>query len=214
MRNDMPLTENKPAMAANELTEARKYKEIVRLSCEKYLLRYPTTGQPITSIIAGIISRESAWGWKLKPPGPKGTGDKVERPLNRIVGNGERADYVLPPDDPPDDRLDRQLGFGRGLGQLDYDWDNVAAFGEWWKPEINIDHCCSILRNYLDYHIGKDLLSGNDLIRGMVASYNCGPRMVLKALKANLDIDAYTTGHNYSAGVLIRAEVFIKDGWT
>jgi hypothetical protein len=47
----------------------------------------------------------------------------------------------------------------------------------------------------------------------MVAAYNCGATATLNAIQAGLDVDAKTTGKDYSKDVLNRAGWFQLQGW-
>ena len=93
-------------------------------------------------------------------------------------------------------------GHGRGLMQIDdrfhSEWIKTGA---WKDPRQNINYACNLLK--------ANLASLGDL-RAAVAAYNCGAGNVGKALRRGLDVDAYTTGKDYSADVLKRAEKFRK----
>lgn len=143
------------------------------------------------SIIAGIGSRESAWGDSLTPPGPAGTGDRQPR-------HGR-----LPPDG---------LGFGRGLMQIDYDAHQFARTGPWRDPRENILYACEVLTSSLRYIIAHTGLTGADRVRGAIAGYNAGPGNVARSVAQGLGIDYYTVHHNYSSDVVARAQCFHDHG--
>lgn len=68
-------------------------------------------------------------------------------------------------------------------------------------------HGCEELAGNLAY-FKKLAVAGVDAQRAGIAAYNCGRGGVLHAIKAKLDVDAFTTGKNYSADVLHRCARF------
>ncbi len=91
-------------------------------------------------------------------------------------------------------------GHGRGLMQIDDRWHkDFICSGLWSKPEFNIFYAAGLLLQ--NWNIFEDRPAA-------IAAYNCGPGNVRKALKAGLDVDAYTTGKNYSKDVLSRGDRF------
>ncbi len=166
--------------------EASKYKDIIYKISTEYEIP--------PSIIAGIGSRESGWGLRLRPPGPSGTGDFVERSFPRGLRKGP-----LPPDG---------LGFGRGLMQIDFDYHQFARKGNWQDPAENISYGVSLLKKYIKY-----LSRYSDSRRAGIAAYNAGPGMVSRAIKKGIDPDYYTSGGDYSIDILKRAEFFKSRGW-
>lgn len=135
-----------------QLQEANKYRYFVEEVARRYHFQ--------ASLICGIISRESAWGITLKPPGPSGTGDFHYR-----VPRGRRR-TVLPPDG---------RGFGRGLMQIDYDWHEFARTGNWYDPQANILYGCETLDKARDFFSKKlPYLRGEQALRATVAAYNAG----------------------------------------
>jgi len=174
-----------------QLEEANKYKSIAYKIGDNYGI-WP-------SIIAGIGSRESRWGIALKPPGPDGTGDFAPRKFP-----SEYRDSAMPPDG---------LGFGRGLMQIDYDYHEFARSGFWRDPENNIAYCAGLLDQFRSAIRRKTDLTDVALLRAAIASYNAGPGRALRAIRRNLDIDFSTTGGDYSADVLSRAEFFQLHCW-
>lgn len=151
------------------------------------------------SIICGIGSRESGWGLLLKPKGPGGTGDFARRKAKPPLRPGSL---------PPDGR-----GFGRGLMQIDFDSNPLAQTGNWHDPETNIKFGCELLAKKLAFVKKNSNLQDHMLLRGAIAAYNCGEGAVCKLAEEGLDVDAKTTGHNYSADVLNRAGFFQLHGW-
>lgn len=178
------------ASMLSQLQAAQQYRNIILSAASRF--NFPP------SVICGIGSRESHWGLALKPQGPAGTGDFGKR--------GPRAARTtsLPPDGG---------GFGRGLLQIDYDWHEFARTGNWRSPQDNILYGCQVLsqgRQFLQQRIN---LAPADLLQAAVAAYNCGATATLGALQAGLDVDAKTTGADYSSDVLNRAGWFQQNGW-
>ena len=145
-------------------------------------------------IIAGIGSRESAWGLALQPAGPGGTGDFRERNNRTEFRTG-----TLPPDGG---------GFGRGLMQIDYDAHEFARSGKWHDAKANIMYGCRVLSDSRSYIQQRTSLEGRALLGAALAGYNAGPGNAVKALTAGYDIDFYTAGRDYSSDVLNRAGWF------
>jgi hypothetical protein len=108
---------------------------------------------------------------------------------------------------PPDGR-----GFGRGLMQIDFDAQEFARTGNWADPAANIDMGCQILNQSIHFFARQDGLNVSALRAG-IAGYNRGPGLILKDLRAGLDVDANTAHHNYSADVLNLAGWFQAAGW-
>jgi hypothetical protein len=181
------------ASMLRQLTEARKYKQAVALAAAQFSLP--------AAVIAGIASRESAWGLMLLPKksGPAGTGDFAPRKCPTACRQG-----ALPPDNG---------GFGRGLMQIDFDAHEFARIGSWKDPEQNIKYGCGVLKDTIALLTRKSHLQGKDLLRAGIAAYNCGAGNVLRAIQDGRDFDFYTAQRNYSADVLNRAGFFQAHGW-
>ncbi len=169
-----------------QLREATKYRLYIEDAAKRYNIQ--------ASVIAGIGSRESHWGLLLRPPGPGGTGDFIERRFPTRHRNGS-----LPSDGG---------GFGRGLMQIDFDYHEFARIEKWKDPKENILYAAKILHDSKRLCERKTNLHGIDPLRAAIASYNSGPRRVLMAIRRKLDFDYYTTGGDYSADVLNRAGCF------
>ncbi len=74
------------------------------------------------------------------------------------------------------------------------------------KPPINRNH---LLFSLFSNKSTISLISQSSSITpAAIASYNLGPRRVLMAIRRKLDFDFYTTGGDYSADVLNRADSF------
>jgi hypothetical protein len=180
-----------PSLLKQQL-QTQQYQQIIVSAGRKY-------GIPVY-IIAGIGSRESAWGLALKPLGPRGTGDFQKRNNRTPFRTGS-----LPPDGG---------GFGRGLMQIDYDAHAFARSELWRDPKENILYGCRVLSDSRDFIQQRTSLEGRTLLRAALAGYNAGPQNAVKALSAGYDIDFYTAGRDYSADVLDRAGWFQVHGWT
>lgn len=113
-----------------------------------------------------------------------------------------------------------QLGDGgKGHGPMQID---VGSFPEWcagWRASAystadGIRQGCYVLREKLD-EVAKrfPVADAEAQVRYAVAAYNCGTGGVAKALKAGLDVDARTTGHDYSRDVIERAKFFTDNGF-
>jgi hypothetical protein len=184
------LDYNHPSLLA-ELAELKKYRVWVEEAAGHYHLN--------PSLLCGIGSRESRWGLALQPQGPAGTGDFQQRPPQPKVSRTTPL--------PPDGR-----GFGRGLLQIDYDWHEFARTGTWHSPRDNIFYACEILHKSLQT-LARERVAANLQTRAMLAAYNGGLTNTLNALRKGLDVDANTTGKNYSEDVLDRAAWFQLHGW-
>jgi Bacterial SH3 domain/Transglycosylase SLT domain len=107
-------------------------------------------------------------------------------------------------------------GHGRGIMQIDdrYHQDFINN-NDWRNPGVNIKYAVdNVLADYYSYLSRNTSLKGFDLLRGAIASYNAGPQNVVDAVNAGLDVDAYTTGKDYSWDVIQRAGWFQDNGWT
>lgn len=103
-------------------------------------------------------------------------------------------------------------GYGHGPMQID-----KRSFPEWcanWAAgkltvRDGIDMGCKVLTGKMKV-IRKLVpgLSPEALLRAAVSGYNCGEGNSVKALKKGVDTDSYTTGKDYAADVLVRAEWF------
>ena len=106
-------------------------------------------------------------------------------------------------------------GHGRGIMQIDDRYhQNFLATQNWRDPGVNLKYAVdNVLASYYDYLDKNTNLGGFDLLRGAIASYNAGPGNVVDAVNAGLDVDAYTTGKDYSWDVIQRAGWFQDNGW-
>lgn len=178
------------ATMLKQLQEVYKYKSFIEEATRRYNFQ--------SALICGIGSRESHWGLALKPPGPGGRGDFARR---RPKGNRYTAE---PPDGP---------GYGRGLMQIDYDWHEFARTGPWASPRENILYACEVLTEAKVFVEKNASLSADLKLRAILAAYNGGATNALRAIKAGQDVDANTTGKDYSRDVLSRSGWFQLHGW-
>ncbi len=184
------FSRNNSTMLA-QLNEARKYQDIIKDTARRYNIK--------PAIICGMGSRESHWGMALKPKGPSGRGDFARR-----RPRGERRGA-----EPPDGG-----GYGRGLMQIDYDWHEFARIGNWQEPRENITYACTLLARFKKYFDKKAQgLNEEEILRATIAAYNGGPTATMTSIKKGDDIDARTTGHDYSKDVLNRTGWFQLHGW-
>ena len=106
-------------------------------------------------------------------------------------------------------------GYGHGIMQIDS--DSHAEFirtKNWRDPGVSIKYAVdNVLASYYDYLSRNTSLTGFELLRGAIASYNAGPGNVVAALNSGLDVDGYTTGKDYSWDVIQRAGWFQDNGW-
>lgn len=92
-----------------------------------------------------------------------------------------------------------------GFGPIQVDIGSFPDFiksGEWKDPYKCYMKALQILedkRRILENHFAK--LGGEELQKAVVASFNAGEGNEIKVVSHNLDLDAYTTDHNYSADV-------------
>jgi len=101
---------------------------------------------------------------------------------------------------------------GHGHGEMQIDDRSHAVFcasGRWRDIAASLEYVHKNVIvpafNYLgDYFslFGEDYAA---LFRGAIAAYNCGPGNVRQAMEAGQDVDARTTGKDYSADVIERA---------
>lgn len=135
----------------------------------------------------GLIAKRLSEGGDKLPSG---------RQLNVIAGL-MTGDYSQR----PGEKEKRYHGFG--FWQADI--GSFPAFvnsGNWKDPAKACAFAIQVLedkRHWLKAHI--DDFKGNDLDRCITAAYNCGEGAVRGSLNEGHDIDARTTGHDYSKNV-------------
>lgn len=135
-------------------------------------------------VLAAIGLRESRFG-TAAPYWPKNTAD----------GWGDGATEAEP-----------AKGYGYGYFQIDKRFHREFLNRQDRKdPAEQAFYACSILRGNRAWFKRNPSIRTDDaerLQRMVVAAYNCGCGNVKKALDAGLDIDARTTGKDYSRWVL------------
>lgn len=160
--------------------------------------------------LAGLASRESAYGDTLRPAGFGGTGDFTARTAKRwgtakgvtvvetlpdgwlppkdSAGSVRPGPYVIPSDG---------LGWGRSIMQLDYvaDYDWLLTH-DWKNPVVAIERAAEKYAGLLKQFGGNRYPA--------IAAYNAGVANVRKAVAAGLVPDAFTTGKNYATDVIRR----------
>ena len=179
-----------PGELQRDMTEATKYLNAIQKAAQQFSLA--------PSLICAIGSRELNWGQgsDMHPKGPAGTGDWARR-------DPARWGYPMPPDG---------LGWGRGLMQVDYAQSDFGKTGNWQDPEANIMFGADELAGNIAYFKSHPHGSA-DPLRAAVAAYNCGRGNVNRAITNNVDVDAFTTGHDYSKDVMARAAWFKSNGF-
>jgi hypothetical protein len=95
-------------------------------------------------------------------------------------------------------------GHGRGFWQIDdRAFPDFCKSGDWKDPLKCCVKAISVLegnRKYFTAHYPE--LTGTDLQRAIIASYNCGCGNVSKALSTKHDVDYFTFNQDYSKEVL------------
>lgn len=179
-----------PSELKRDMAEATKYLKAIQEAATKCSLT--------PSLICAIGSRESNWGQgsDMHPKGPAGTGDWARR-------DPARWGYPMPPDG---------LGWGRGLMQVDYAESDFGKTGPWQDPEANVLFGAEELAGNIDYFKSHPHGSA-DPLQAAIAAYNCGRGNVNRAISNDVDVDAYTTGHDYSRDVTARAAWFKANGF-
>lgn len=119
---------------------------------------------------------------------------------------------------PPPKGVGGDAGHGWGPCQID-----IRAFPKWcddWKAgRLQIQNGIAMGYQVLNEKINrvKNLLAlplkSENILRYAIAAYNCGEGNVRRAHLDGLDIDAFTTGKNYSKDVLDRASYFLENGY-
>jgi len=173
----------------------------------------PITADRLAWLLTGIGWRETELGTAraCRPSGPGCAGDYTARAVTARRGAG-RHRIVHAIDLPPGWHVPAELagqpvaipldglGFGRDEWQADYD-----AHPEVTDARDALGRLCYIDSRWACHQAAwrylADLAALGDE-RQALAAYNCGVGGVRKALAAKLDIDAHTTGGDYSRWVL------------
>jgi hypothetical protein len=110
---------------------------------------------------------------------------------------------------------------GHGYGVLQI---NNRSFGKqlkrvnWRDPRVNMELAADILDSFardLEERAAALRLTptSDELFRWTISAYNTGPERALSGFMRHHDSDAYTTGHDYGADVLARADYFRANGF-
>jgi soluble lytic murein transglycosylase-like protein len=191
-------------LAATPGSAAAAYAEEIGAAADAYNL------DPL--LIVAVGDRESGWGFAsgyTPQGGPDGAGDRKARPRKSPPSSPALARFYRPgPDGQPGTLVapswpNGAIGFGLGLMQIDsefnWEWANGGTDTQgqlrWAVPAENITKGAAILRGCID-QLGD--------VRAGVAAYNAGVGAVRRVLAAGGDVDAVTSGRNYSADVLAR----------
>lgn len=92
---------------------------------------------------------------------------------------------------------------GYGYWQIDIgSFPGFICGGDWKDPYKTCVMAISVLEGKRKYLQSKfPQLKGEDLLRAIVAAYNCGEGNIQKVLNAGQDVDVRTHQHNYSKEV-------------
>lgn len=181
------------------------------------------SGGPVPAyLLLGICYAESNFGLALKPPGPAGSGDFIPRACNS-ERNARMQASPLPgverkvlPDGIPARKLagpveawvPTHTGWGCGLLQFDYEAHfDFCQSGAWKDPAAIFKQAATLLlqgRKALQQKC--PMLSGADLDRAMIASYNAGAGRVAKAVLANQPLDSVTFHPGYVTKITSKAD--------
>ena len=126
-----------------------------------------------------------------------------------IGGVGSRESFwglILSPSGPSGTG---DAGHGRGLMQIDDRFHEFARTGSWRDPRANIRFGCDLLADNRAV-LKREGLTGRQLLKATLASYNGGLGAVLGALDRGNDVDSVTTGSDYGKDVMDRAGWFQK----
>jgi hypothetical protein len=138
-----------PAWAlTRDANEARsKYRQFINDGARAHQL-------PV-AVVMGIGSKESQWGFALKPRSPAGTGDFTPR-------DPKKWGHAMPTDG---------LGWGRGLMQIDWYSNDFAKTGDWRDPQANILYGCQLLAEKIKKFSDAGADSHTALLCG-ISAYN------------------------------------------
>lgn len=173
-------------------------------------------------LLLGILYAESNFGQALKPVGPAGSGDFIARP-STPDRDKKMASNPLPgvvKKTLPDGIKQRKIagpceawvpttnGWGCGLFQIDYEAHyEFCKSGQWTNPEKACAYAVGILKSarasLLKLVPG---ITGDNLDRAMVASYNAGAGRVSKFLKDNKSLDECTFHPGYVDKICNKAD--------
>jgi hypothetical protein len=99
---------------------------------------------------------------------------------------------------------------GYGYTQIDIgSYPDFVKSGDWKDPFKTYMKSIAVLeekRQYIEKIMPR--LEGEELLKAIVAAYNCGQGNVVKALLAGNDVDSRTTGRDYSSEVFLRRNYY------
>lgn len=175
-------------------------------------------------LLLGICYAESNFGAALKPKGPDGSGDFIPRPctpdrdkrmkeaplpgvVRKVLPEGIPARKIA---GPAEAWVPTTNGWGCGLLQFDYEAHfDFCKSGQWKEPAIIFRAACGLLkqgRKSLQKMIPS--LSGAELDRATIASYNAGAGRVAKFLKDGKSLDSCTFHPGYVDKICNKADEF------
>lgn len=98
---------------------------------------------------------------------------------------------------------------GYGYTQIDIaSFPEFVKSGDWKDPLKCYLKSIDVMEGKRHYIESHSKLGGDDLNRAITAAYNCGEGNVVKVVNAKQDIDARTTGHDYSKDVWQRRNFY------
>lgn len=110
-------------------------------------------------------------------------------------------------------RTDKEKVYhGYSFWQIDIDsYPDFVRSGAWKDPLKACVKAIEVLeekRRYIQVKLPH--LAGDDLLRAILAAYNCGQGNVVKVLQAGEDVDSRTSSKDYSQNVLRYAQEFAR----
>lgn len=177
-------------------------------------------------MVLGMTFAESNFGRALTPPGPAGTGDFIPRAPDRCVERNAKGactknlaqlvqELNFPVEQTADGKLKpTQRGWGHGLYQIDL-MSHVPfiASGKWSDPREAMKYALDLYaKNKKQIQKAFPSMSGLDLIRATIASYNAGAPRVISAIKSGQPLDSVTFHPNYVSTIEKKAMSFMPVG--
>jgi hypothetical protein len=173
------------------------------------------------SLLLALCYAESNYGLALKPPGPTGSGDFIPRPcspardkrmaeaplpgvVKKTLPNGIPARKIA---GPVEAWVPTTNGWGCGLMQFDYEAHYAfCKSGEWKEPAKIMEQACKLLTQNRKQIAAKVVVSGEDLDKAMIASYNAGVGAVVKALQNDVPVEGVTFHRDYVQKILAKTK--------
>jgi hypothetical protein len=173
-------------------------------------------------LLLGILYAESNFGMALKPTGPSGSGDFIARPtspdrdkrmasnplpgvVKKTLAEGIKARKIA---GPCEAWVPTTNGWGCGLFQIDYEAHyEFCKSGQWTDPEKACAYAVGILKSARSSLVKLvPGISGVNLDRAMIASYNAGAGRVSKFLKEGKSLDDCTFHPGYVDKICNKAD--------